>query len=122
MQVHTINPKSLALDELYGCHHPRTREWKDGALTSLMRRALSERSCDRKLLVFDGPVEPDWVENLNSVLDDNHVLNLETGEAIQLAPRTNVLLETVDLRNCSPATISRCAIVYVRDESLPTKS
>ena len=35
---------------------------------------------------------------------------------------TTVLLETVDLKNCSPATISRCAMIYLRDQTLPRKS
>ena len=34
----------------------------------------------------------------------------------------NVLLETADLDDCSPATISRCAIIYFRRESLPSKA
>jgi hypothetical protein len=31
------------------------------------------------------------------------------------------MLETADLSNCSPATVSRCGIIYFSNESLPSK-
>jgi hypothetical protein len=74
------------------------------------------------LVTFDGPIEPEWVENMNSVLDDNKRLNLITGETIYLTPEINVFLETVNLELTTPATITRCAIIYIRQEGLPVKA
>ena len=74
------------------------------------------------LITLDGPIEPDWVENINSVLDDNKRLNLITGEVIYLSANVKIVLETADLSNTSPATISRCAIIYTPKELLPNKS
>ncbi len=81
-----INPKSMPLNDLFGYFNEKTREWTDGALTCIMRKQAVDQSPNRKLINFDGPIEPDWVENLNSVLDDNKVLNLITGETIKLMP------------------------------------
>ena len=99
-----------------------SREWTDGILSHAIRKAASDLSGRRTLVTFDGPIDPDWVENMNSVLDDNKRLNLVTGEAIYLTPNMNIILECSDLSECSPATITRCAVVYMRKESFPVKA
>ena len=93
-----------------------SREWQDGLLSDAVRRACNDTSGKERVITFDGPIEPDWVENINSVLDDNKRLNLVTGEVLYLSPQVKVMLETSDLSNCSPATVSRCGIIYFSTE------
>ena len=106
-----LNPKSINNRQLMGFFDETSREWTDGILTYAIRKAAADNSGKRMLVIFDGPIEPDWVENMNSVLDDNKRLNLVTGETIYLSSQMNVILECSDLVECSPATISRCAII-----------
>ena len=111
-------------NEFFGVYNSENNEWTDGCITKLFKRARSNTSDKLKLLVVDGPIEPNWVENLNSVLDDNRKLCLGSGETLSMTSKMKMILEADDLRYCSPATISRCSVVYMEDaeDVLPLKS
>ncbi|KAL3130872.1 hypothetical protein ABBQ38_000201 [Trebouxia sp. C0009 RCD-2024] len=114
-----LNPKSISLGELYGAYNPVSNDWKDGLASKLVREAVTDDSNSMKWLVFDGPVDAVWVENLNTVLDDTRTLCLPNSERIRLNSSTmRMLFEVGDLAKASPATVSRCGMVYVAPESL----
>lgn len=63
-------------------------------------------------------MDPEWIESLNSVLDDNKLLSLPSGWRIQFGPNVNFVFESHDLSYASPATISRLGIVYLSEEDV----
>ncbi|KAL1511811.1 hypothetical protein AB1Y20_005097 [Prymnesium parvum] len=118
--VTALFPKCLSLGELYGEFNATTQEWQDGVGSSAIRDAVmeSQDSDDWRWVVFDGPVDAVWIESMNTVLDDNKTLCLANAERIKLSNQMRILFEVLDLAVASPATVSRCGMVYVSDSSL----
>ncbi|BES94824.1 dynein heavy chain [Nesidiocoris tenuis] len=112
VQEYVINPKSVSLAELYGEYNLATNEWADGILSNVMRKACADEHSFEKWILFDGPVDAVWIENMNSVMDDNKVLTLINSERITLAEPVSLVFEVEDLSQASPATVSRCGIIF----------
>lgn len=118
-KIYTMNPKAMSVIELYGILDPVTRDWTDGVLSNIFReinRPTDKK--EKKYILFDGDVDALWVENMNSVMDDNRLLTLANGERIRLQKHCAMLFEVGDLQYASPATVSRAGMVYVDPKNL----
>ena len=111
-----MNPKAIARSQLLGHIDLDTREWTNGVLTLASLQAVDEPLDVNSWIICDGDVDPEWVESLNSVLDENRLLTLPSGWRIQFGPNVNFIFETHDLTYASPATISRMAVIYLSNE------
>ncbi|EFC46212.1 axonemal dynein heavy chain [Naegleria gruberi] len=113
VQQYLLNPKSITYGELYGVLNMTTQEWFDGLIPYFARKATKDTSEDKKWIIFDGPVDTLWIESMNSVLDDSKLLCLDNTERIQLNDKISFIFEVQDLAVASPATVSRCGMVFV---------
>jgi dynein heavy chain len=120
-----LNPKAQKTSELYGLMNAETRDWTDGILSKMFRELNlplpAGKENEHRWIVFDGDVDAVWVEDMNSVMDDNRLLTLPNGERIRLQPHCSMIVETFDLQFASPATISRCGMVWVDPKNLGYK-
>lgn len=115
VEITTIHPKALSIGELYGEENALTKDWNDGLASYCLRQATNGQDDRHQWVLFDGQVDPSWIESLNSVLDDSRFLCLANGQRIRVKKEVKVLFEAEDLSSASPSTVSRCGVVYVPD-------
>ena len=84
------------MTELYGVLDPVTRDWTDGLFSRIFRDINKPTDKEeRRYILFDGDVDALWIENMNSVMDDNKVLTLANGERIGLQNHCALLFEVL---------------------------
>lgn len=105
------------MGELFGETNIFTNEWKEGIVSKLVKDAVHEmegvNAHWKRWIRFDGPVDALWIENMNTVLDDNKMLCLNNGQRIRMPDSCTMMFEVNDLKVASPATVSRCGMVYL---------
>jgi len=111
-----INPKSISTQEFYGYVNLATREWKDGMMSYYMRELATIPDEDPKWILLDGDLDANWIESMNSVMDDNRLLTLPSNERIRLLPCMKLIFEIRDLKFATPATATRAGILYISEK------
>lgn len=119
VKTRLLNPKSILNEQIYGYMNAITKEYTKGLVPVLFNQACDEQKSEKKQwLIFDGPVDSLWIESMNSVLDDSKKLCLPNSEIINMTDYMTIMFETDDLSQASPATVSRCGMVYLDPKAL----
>ncbi|CAE7303428.1 ODA11 [Symbiodinium natans] len=111
-----FSPKAITTNELYGSVNMYTREWKDGILSKTMRDLGLVPDTHPKWIMLDGDLDANWIESMNSVMDDSRLLTLPSNERIPLKMHMKMIFEIRDLNYATPATATRAGIVCMSDK------
>ena len=117
-KVQKINPKAMTAEELYGRKIELTDEWIPGVFSKLWQKFNNRNNKYNTWILCDGPVDTLWIESLNSVLDDSKILTLANNDRISMTDNVKLVFEVENLKNASPATVSRCGIVFLSEPDL----
>ena len=114
--------KAVTSDELFGSVNPTTREWRDGLFASILREQAAQSAnnpnAGPKWIVLDGDIDPNWIESLNTLMDENKILTLASNERIALTPQMRLIFEISHLRCATPSSVSRAGIIHLNVQDL----
>jgi len=113
--VKDLDPKAILTTEFYGYVNLATREWKDGVFSMVLREFQNAPGTDPKWVILDGDLDANWIESMNSVMDDNKLLTLPSNERIVMKPHMRLIFELRDLKYATPATSSRAGVLYITE-------
>lgn len=107
--------QACSVIELYGILDPVSRDWTDGLLSCIFREINKPTDKNEKrYIMFDGDVDALWIENMNSVMDDNKLLTLANGERIRLQNHCALLFEVFQSILLS---LIRKSLIYLQELS-----
>jgi len=86
-------------------------------MSNKLRSLSEEPDTNPKWIILDGDLDANWIESMNSVMDDNKILTLASNERIVLKPHMRLIFEIRNLKFATPATVSRAGILYISDAS-----
>ena len=87
-QFDALNPKSVSSDDLYGYVHPVTKEPYDGVIAKIMRDFSAQSNDQPKWMVLDGDIDAEWIESMNTVMDDNKSARARARTSLPLSAPT----------------------------------
>ena len=117
-RIARMNPKAILASQMYGEVDQLSDEWTTGVFAAMWTKYNQRSNAFNTWIVCDGPVDAIWIEDLNTVLDDNRILTLANGDRIPMTDNVKIMFENETLINASPATVSRCGIIYVSASEL----
>lgn len=114
----TIYPNTFSYDELYGSQNIETGMFTKGIIETIFDNKNISNMRKQEWIVFDGSIRSNWIENMNTLIDQNQLLTLANAKFIRLQQLMHIFFEVDDLSDASPSTLSRASIIYFESNQI----
>lgn len=120
-----LDPKAVSTNELYGML-TKSKEFKNGVLSTIIRNQCKETGKYKshhkmKWSILDGDIDPNWIESLNTVMDDNRMMTLVSNDRFPLTESMKLLFEISNLKNATLATVTRAGVLFINETDIGWK-
>jgi dynein heavy chain len=88
-----FNPKDIRAQEMYGESNPMSGEWTTRVFAAIWAKYNNRNNAFNTWIIADGPVDAIWIEDLNTMLDDNKILTLANGDRIPMSDNVKIMFE-----------------------------
>ncbi|CAL7950071.1 unnamed protein product [Xylocopa violacea] len=122
VEIETIVPSAIDINHFFGQFDKKSKMWKDGICSKIFRFSSESNAFNRRWIIFDGPLDNTWIENLHTVVDTNKTLYLSSGEKININNSLFIIFETMNIQDISPTILSTCGIIYIESSSVNWRS
>ncbi|XP_056010102.1 uncharacterized protein LOC125667097 [Ostrea edulis] len=128
--VQTLFTKAVESEELMGYFHTKNGEWKDGLLTSLLRKLCIQPASTNydlkatgkmKIIQLDGEVDPGQMELLSAVLNNDGAVVLGNSERIIIPETVRFIWEMENVEKMSPAVLANVGILMMTSQDVGWK-
>ena len=115
--------KAYSFEQLYGRFDPFDESWVPGYVEKILIEAGSTEFLNKQVwLIFDGPIDTEWMEYLNSALDNTRKLSVSNGKSVLVPENFRFIFESDNANLCTPASVSRCGTIYIGQEEVGWKA
>ncbi|ESO89556.1 hypothetical protein LOTGIDRAFT_75597, partial [Lottia gigantea] len=122
--IQSVFTKAVESEELLGFVHPKTKEWKEGLLTSLLRKfciptnnglPVIDMKPVMKIMQLDGEADGGQMELLQQILDHNGSVVLSNSERLVLPQSLRFIWELDSLENLSPSLLANVGVLVMTE-------
>ncbi|XP_071095883.1 uncharacterized protein [Haliotis cracherodii] len=130
ISIQTVFTKAVESQELMGYLHPKTRDWKEGLLTTLLRKFCIQPASMNydvhckpimKIMQLDGQTDPSQMEMLQNCLIHNGSVVLANNERIVIPDTLRFIWEQESLEHLSPSLLANVGVVCMNTSDVGWK-
>lgn len=98
--------QAFSKDELFSIKLASNSEWIDGFITKALKHVnRNPAASTRYYVVLDGQMDPSWIDDFYTLVDDKKLITLPNSETIHLNANVAVLFEVT------------CLLMYSRERT-----